>query len=75
MRIFSNEKNGIMIMKNTFEKVTSAVVLLMVSASTFASACGRDQVCTEVPEPGGLALMGVGIAAIAASKYYKSRNK
>jgi len=58
-----------MIMKNTFiNKVTAAAVLVMVSIPAFASD-------VDVPEPGGIALMGAGIAAIAVSKYYKSRNK
>lgn len=59
-------------MKNTFDKVTAAVILLMVSVPTFAS---QQPPPINVPEPGGLALMGVGIAAIVVSKYYKSRNK
>jgi len=58
-------------MKNTLiNKVTAAAVLVMVSIPAFASEFSAD-----VPEPGGIALMGAGIAVIAVSKYYKSRNK
>jgi len=62
-------------------KVGAAIALVMVSVPTFASdfaSCGPNSEFgnpCSVPEPGGLALMGVGIAVIAVSTYYKNRNK
>ena len=51
------------------DKVTVAAVLVMASIPAFASPQ------TSVAEPGSIALLGAGIAAIAVSRYFKSRNK
>lgn len=59
-------------------KVTVTALLATVSIQVFGSdqiGCGGVYNPCSVPEPGGLALIGAGIAAIAVSKYFKSRKK
>ena len=67
-------------MKNTImDKVTTATVVVMTSIPAFAqldpSGCVSESCTTNVAEPGSIALLGAGIAAIAVSRYFKSRNK
>jgi hypothetical protein len=59
-------------MKNTIiNKVTVAAALVMASIPAFALPAAPIQVA----EPGSIALLGAGIAAIVVSRYFKSRNK
>ena len=59
-------------------KVTVTALLATISTQVFGSdhhVCGGVLNPCSVPEPGGLALIGAGIAAIAISRYFKSRKK